>query len=78
MVLCTKSFLLYYDEKGDDGLFSKNNLYALSHEESAQSFLNNEKIVFINEDDLHGICPSISFTGNKDAWEALALKHFIF
>ncbi|KAL4183266.1 hypothetical protein AMTRI_Chr11g154330 [Amborella trichopoda] len=68
MVLCTKSFLLYYDEKGDDGLFSRSMLKAM--------------LLFLPQlhqgDDLHGICPSISFTGNKDAWEALALKHFIF
>ncbi|KAL4183267.1 hypothetical protein AMTRI_Chr05g60770 [Amborella trichopoda] len=28
MVLCTKSFLLYYDEEGEDGLFS-NDLHGI-------------------------------------------------
>ncbi|KAL4194696.1 hypothetical protein AMTRI_Chr05g60750 [Amborella trichopoda] len=90
MVLCMESFLLYYDEKGENGLFSKNNFYTLPHKGSAQSFLKNKKIIFITisnstffpqhhqGDDLHFIRSCNSLLGNKDAWEVLALKHFIF
>ncbi|KAL4183265.1 hypothetical protein AMTRI_Chr11g154320 [Amborella trichopoda] len=80
MVLCMESFLLYYDEKGENGLFSS----------FAQSFLKNKKVIFITisnstffpqhhqGDDLHFIRSCSSLLGNKDAWEVLALKHFIF